>query len=126
MGSEVISCDVSVLKEKDSVEGILHDGSIYGICRIVDLYLETKLDSKHGAARKERPRLNLTVKKDRGGKIMAQSMMAKGPDGSNGFAPGWTSRISMFVLVPMKPKRFPERFLERFPEKRVLAKVGVV
>jgi hypothetical protein len=24
-------------------------------------------------------------------------MMAKGPDGTNGFAPGWTSRISQYT-----------------------------
>ena len=32
-----------------------------------------------------------------GGQIMAQSRMAKGPDGTNGFAHGWTSRLSPFV-----------------------------
>jgi len=48
---------------------------------------------------KERPRLNLTVKrelKDLGGKIIAQSGMAKGPDGTIGFALGWTKRICRF------------------------------
>ena len=85
---EVVSCDAKVLKEKESVEGILHEGRIYGICRTCDLYLTSKLGTSH----KERPRLNLTVKKDRGGTIMAQSMMAKGPDGTNGFKEGWTKR----------------------------------
>ena len=70
---EVISCDVSTLKEKESVEAILHEGKLYGICRTADLYLESKLGTKN----KERPKLNLSVKKNRGGKIMAQSMMAK-------------------------------------------------
>ena len=41
--------------------------------------------------------LNLTVKKDRGGTIMAQSMMAKGPDGTIGFKPGWTTRVSRYA-----------------------------
>ena len=88
--AEVISCEPSVLKEDESVEGIVHDGAIFGLCRTVDLYLESKLGSNH----KERPKLNLTVKKDLAGKIMAQSMMAKGPDGTNGFTTGWTKRVS--------------------------------
>ena len=89
----VVSCDPAVLKESESVEAILHDGQLYGISRTADLYLESKL----GASRKERPKLNLTVKKDRGGTIMAQSMMAKGPDGTNGFAEGWTTRVSRYA-----------------------------
>jgi cold shock CspA family protein len=71
--AEVVSCDASILKEKQAVEGILYDGKIFGVCRTVDLYLESKL----GASHKERPKLNLSVKKDRGGTIIAQSMMAK-------------------------------------------------
>lgn len=71
--TEVVSCNASALKEKEPVEGILHDGKIYGVCRISDIHLESKLGSSH----KERPKLNLTVRKDRGGTIMAQSMMAK-------------------------------------------------
>jgi cold shock CspA family protein len=98
--SEVVSCDISILKDKESVEGILHDGKVYGICRTSDLYLGSKLGSGH----KERPKLNLTVrkelKKNMGGKIMAQSMMAKGPDGTNGFAAGWTSRVSQYAPPP--------------------------
>jgi hypothetical protein len=49
---------------------------------------------------KERPKLNLTVKKElqgMGGQIMAQSRMAKGPDGTNGFDYGWTTRMSKHV-----------------------------
>lgn len=91
--AEVVSCDAVLLKERQQVEGILHDGAIYGVCRTSDLYLESKL----GAGHKERPRLNLGVKKDRGGRIMAQSMMAQGPDGTNGFAPGWTTRTSQYA-----------------------------
>lgn len=90
--SDVVSCHPSLLKEKDSVEGILHDGKLYGICRTTDLYLESKV----GVGHKQRPKLNLTVKKDRGGKIMAQSMMAKGPDDTTGFAAGWTKRESKY------------------------------
>lgn len=75
--ADVVSCDVSVLKDKESVEGILYDGKIYGICRTSDRYLGSKLGTGH----KERPKLNLTVRKELktnlGGKIMAQSMMAK-------------------------------------------------
>jgi hypothetical protein len=99
--SEVVSCDLAHLKEKEPMEGILHDGRIYGLCRAADLYLESKIgsgkkESKLGAGKKERPKLNLTVKKDRGGKIMAQSVMGKGPDGTNGFAAGWTTRVSQY------------------------------
>lgn len=90
--SKVVSCDVTVLKEKESVEAIVHDGKLYGISRTADLYLESKL----GVSHRERPKLNLTVKKDRGGTIIAQSMMAKGPDGTKGFASGWTTRVSRY------------------------------
>ena len=71
--SEVVSCDPSVLKERETVEALNLDGKLFGICRTADLYLESKLGGNH----KERPKLNLAVKKDRGGKIIAQSMMAK-------------------------------------------------
>ena len=91
--SEVVGCEISKLKENEPVEAIFHEGKIYGICRTSDLYLESKLSVKKS---NQRPRLNLTVKKDRAGKIQAQSAMAKGPDGTNGFAPGWTSRKSRF------------------------------
>jgi cold shock CspA family protein len=91
--AEVVSCDAKVLKEKETVEGILYDGKIYGICRTCDLYLTSKLGSSH----KERPKLNLTVKKERCGTIMAQSMMAKGPDGTTGFKAGWTTRKSQYA-----------------------------
>ena len=70
---EVISCDPSLLKENEPVEGIQHEGRIFGVCRTSDLYLESKLGKSH----KERPKLNLTVRKGLGGTIMAQSMMAK-------------------------------------------------
>jgi hypothetical protein len=90
--SEVVSCDASLLKEKETVEAIVHESALYGICRTVDLYLESKL----GASHRERPKLNLVVKKDRGGTIIAQSMISKGPDGTDGFASGWTARVSQF------------------------------
>jgi cold shock CspA family protein len=89
---EVISCDPSLLKEHESVEGIIHEGQIFGICRTCDLYLESKL----GLGHKERPKLNLTVRKGLGGTIMAQSGMARGPDGTNGFGNGWTTRVSQY------------------------------
>lgn len=98
--SEVVSCHLSTLKEKLAVEGILHEGQIYGVCRSVDLYLESKICMSSG--KKERPRLNLTVKKELqglGGKIIAQSGMAKGPDGTNGFAKGWTKRLSPYAAT---------------------------
>ena len=50
--------------------------SLFTVCRVTDLYL----DSKVGTGKKERPRLNLTVKKElqgMGGKIVAQSGLAK-------------------------------------------------
>ena len=89
---ELLSCDISVLKEQESVEGILYDGQIFGICRTSDLYLE----SKYGLRNQERPKLNLTIRKGLGGTIMAQSGMAKGPDGTGGFAEGWTSRTCLY------------------------------
>lgn len=72
------------------------------MCRTKDIYLASSFGSKSGEVKsssglKERPKLNLTVKKElqgMGGKIMAQSRMAKGPDGTVGFAPGWTKRTS--------------------------------
>merc|ERR1711935_951495 len=94
--AEVVSCATSILKEKVSVEGILHEGKVYGLCRTSDLYLTSKLLGGSGKNRK-RPKLNLTVKKDRGGKIIAQSMMAKGPDGTIGFMAGWTNRVSLYA-----------------------------
>ena len=96
--AEVVSCSVSILKEKESVEGILHEGKIYGLCRTSDLYLKSKLFAGSGKNR-ERPKLNLSVKKNRGGTIMAQSMMAKGPDGTLGFTTGWTSRVSQYSVT---------------------------
>lgn len=92
--TEVVGCDVALLKDKETVEGILHEGKIYGICRTKDITLSSKLGTSH----KERPKLNLSVKKNRGGKIIAQSMMAKGPDGTSGFAPGWTTRKSQYAV----------------------------
>lgn len=97
--TEVVSCEASLLKEHEMVEGILYSGQIFGICRTADLYLKSKIPS----GRKERPRLNLTVKKelkDLGGKIIAQSGMAKGPDGTIGFVNGWTKRTCTYSQVP--------------------------
>jgi len=94
--SEVISCEVDLLKESDKVKGVLHGGKVFGVCRTADLYIKSTL----GSGLKQRPRLNLTVKrelKDLGGKIIAQSGMAKGPDGTIGFTPSWTKRISRFA-----------------------------
>lgn len=90
---EMISCEVSVLNDKEPVEGIIHDGSVVGVCRIKDLFLESKLGSRH----KMRTKLNLTVKQGLGGKIMAQSMMGKGPDDTTGFVEGWTTRVSKYA-----------------------------
>ena len=90
---EVVSCEMKQLKDNVEVEAIFHDDAIHGICRTTDLRLESKL----GTGRKQRMKLNLTVKKDLSGKIVAQSMMAQGPDGTNGFAPGWTARVSKYA-----------------------------
>jgi len=95
--SEVVSCETKVLKEGTTVEGILHDGCIVGICRNADLYLESTIVA--GGGKKERPRLNLNVKTGLGGKIIAQSCMAKGPDNTLGFYPGWTTRVSTYAEV---------------------------
>jgi hypothetical protein len=70
------------------------------VCRFDDLYLATSVG---GSGPKERRKLNLTVKRELqglGGKIIAQSGMAKGPDGTSGFVPGWTSRQSPFIVIP--------------------------
>ena len=98
--SEVVGCQLSVLKEGESVEAVFYQGVPFGVCRTADLYLGSTIPTSSSFSstdKRERPKLNLTVKKDRGGTIMAQSMMAKGPDkGSNGFVPGWTTRVSKF------------------------------
>ena len=107
--SEVISCDKSLLQDKEKVDGILHEGQIYGVCRTKDIHLASSFNrdrSGSSGGLKERPRLNLTVKKElkgMGGQIMAQSRMAKGPDGTNGFAKGWTTRLSAFVKEFVPP-----------------------
>jgi hypothetical protein len=70
------------------------------VCRTKDISLASSFgrdSSGIGSGPKERPKLNLTVKKElqgMGGQIMAQSRMAKGPDGTNGFESGWTTRVS--------------------------------
>jgi len=99
--SDVISCNVEMLKINERVEGILHEGKMVGICRTSDLYL----DSSIGIGLKQRPKLNLTVKnelKGLGGKIIAQSGMAKGPDGTVGFMNGWTTRMSKFDVYEVE------------------------
>lgn len=89
--AQIVGCKLSVLKEDEAVEGILHEGKLYGLCRTTDLYLESKL----GTSRKERPKLNLAVKKARAGHNIPSQ--AKGPDGTNGFVPGWTTRVSQYA-----------------------------
>ncbi len=69
------------------------------VCRAKDISLASSFGRNSGgisSGLKERPKLNLTVKKElqgMGGQIMAQSRMAKGPDGTNGFDSGWTTRV---------------------------------
>jgi len=98
---DVVSCERKMLKKSEPVEGLVHDGKLYGICRTKDLFLESKIGTKGkdqiGSKGKERPKLNLTVRRGLGGKIQAQSMMAKGPDGTSGFQEGWTKRISQYA-----------------------------
>mmetsp|Transcript_15204 Transcript_15204/g.35226 ORF Transcript_15204/g.35226 Transcript_15204/m.35226 type:complete len:1259 (-) Transcript_15204:365-4141(-) len=94
--AEVVSCAAVNLKERESIEGILHQGKVYGLCRTSDLYLTSKVLGGSGKNR-ERPKLNLNVKRNRGGTIMAQSMMARGPDGTIGFIAGWTKRVSLYA-----------------------------
>ena len=67
------------------------------VCRTKDIYLASSFGGSSGGL-KERPRLNLTVKKELGGQVMAQSKMAKGPDNTNGFVEGWTKRVSHHVV----------------------------
>jgi hypothetical protein len=98
--TEISGCSLNSLKGQESVEGILYEGVIYGVCKTSDLYLSS---SNIQSSTKERTRLNLTVKKelvDSGGKIIAQSSMAKGPDGTTGFNFGWTTRNS-FISPPL-------------------------
>merc|ERR1712194_497009 len=103
--TEVVSCSKLLLKDKEQVEGILHDGKVFGVCRMKDIHLASSFGRNvigSSGGLKERPRLNLTVKKElqgMGGKIMAQSRMATGPDGTNGFTPGWTKRASLHNVV---------------------------
>lgn len=73
------------------------------VCRTKDISLASTFSRDSSGISnglKERPKLNLTVKKElqgMGGQIMAQSRMAKGPDGTNGFDSGWTTRRSKHV-----------------------------
>ena len=68
------------------------------VCRTRDLYLTSKVS---GTGAGQRPKLNLTVKKElKDGLIMAQSGMAKGPDGTCGFVDGWTKRKSPYAPPP--------------------------
>merc|ERR1712194_557266 len=103
--TEVVSCSKLLLKDKEQVEGILHDGKVFGVCRMKDIHLASSFGRNvigSSGGLKERPKLNLTVKKElqgMGGKIMAQSQMAKGPiSGTNGFAPGWTTRVTAYCV----------------------------
>jgi len=117
--TDVVSCDKALLKDKEQVDGILHEGQIFGVCRTKDIYLESSFSRTSGdtcgaaGGTKERPKLNLTVKKelqDMGGKIMAQSQMAKGPiSGTNGFAPGWTTRVSPYFVKEEEEKEEEEK-----------------
>lgn len=97
--SEIVSCQPDMLKDMEKVEGILYESNVYGVCRTSDLYLVSA--GTQSSDKAQRPRLNLTVKKEiesSGGKIVAQSSMAKGPDyKTRGFADGWTSRKSIFT-----------------------------
>ena len=92
--NSVVGCAVNSLKEGEDVEALPWDGKVYGVCRTSDLQMDTKVERK-----KERTRLNLKVRNDlkgMGGKIVAQSGLAKGPDNTNGFRSGWTKRVSQY------------------------------
>jgi len=97
---EVLGCDISTLAPTTQVEAMHYQNHIYGACRLSDLYLASSTNSK---AQQQRPRLNLTVRKELGGKVVAQSAMAKGPTsysgGNYGFTKGWTKRCSLFEVV---------------------------
>jgi len=93
---EILGCDVAALTSKTQVEAIYYQDQVYGICRTADLYLTTSKITPS----KQRPRLNLTVRKELGGKVVAQSCMAKGPlGGTIGFVKGWTMRESCCAVL---------------------------
>jgi flagellar motor protein MotB len=99
---EVVGCAPEVLRVGDVVEGIIWKNKVCGVARTKDLHLNAKLAAAAAAGggtgeKKERKKLNLVVKeelKGMGAAIMAQSSMAVGPDGTNGFVEGWTERKS--------------------------------
>ena len=70
-----------------------------GTIAVVPEKIERKIRPKEAAAAgpaRERPKLNLAVRKEVGGQIMAQTKAARGPDDTDGFAEGWTSRESRY------------------------------
>jgi len=103
--NEILGCDLSSLKSTTQVEAMYYQNNVYGVCRLSDLYLassSSKTSSITTPNSKARPRLNLTVRKELGGKVVAQSSMAKGPShggGNYGFLKGWTNRCSRFEVV---------------------------
>lgn len=114
---EILGCNMSSLTSTTQVEAMCYQNNIYGICRLSDLYLAlSKNKSKTSTIspnfkgqQQQRPRLNLTVRKELGGKVIAQSSMAKGPStdsggdgGNHGFVTGWTKRCSRFEVVNEK------------------------
>eukprot|EP00804_Cyclotella_cryptica_P023015 CCRYP_000285-RA/>CCRYP_000285-RA protein AED:0.12 eAED:-0.03 QI:0/0/0/0.66/0.4/0.5/6/0/718 len=87
--SAVVSCEKSLLREKQEVNGVLHDGKIFGVCRMKDIFLTSCLAKNSSGSNngpKQRPKLNLTVKRS--------CKEWEGPDGTIGFVHGWTKRLS--------------------------------
>jgi len=87
---EVVGCHCAALKESDLMEGILYNNKLYGLARVRDLVLDTKVLKKGS----ERPRLNVSLKHDTNKKYI----QAEGPDGTVGFRSGWTKRKSLYVF----------------------------
>ena len=88
--SEIVGCEIGQLTEGTEVEFVSYQNQAFGVARIKDLYL--------AKPRTSRLKLNLKVKKQMGGVVQSQSKMARGPDGTYGFAPGWTTRQSEYTF----------------------------
>jgi len=87
---EVVGCHFAALKEGDLMEGILYNNKLYGLARVRDLVLDTKVLKKGS----ERPRLNVNMKHD----TNKNYVQAEGPDGTVGFRSGWTKRKSRYIF----------------------------
>ena len=74
----------------------LPKGTIAVVPEKIERKIRPKQEATAGGPARERPKLNLAVRKEVGGQIMAQTKAARGPDDTDGFAEGWTSRESRY------------------------------